>query len=147
MAARRGPHAGGMSPLRPVGTTGVRRAFTLWSVGPDGPFGPSSGRRMHNRTDEENPGVARAMARLSARRLMSCGDATDALWEYLDGELDPARAADVRDHVTACLGCRARHDARRSLLGSVARAGDMDFANDALRARISAMLHDRGLLS
>jgi anti-sigma factor RsiW len=45
-----------------------------------------------------------------------CSAMAGRLDAWLDGELDPAEAAEVADHVTTCTNCRAEADAIRSIL-------------------------------
>lgn len=75
----------------------------------------------------------------------SC-DATQALlWEYLDGELSPERAADVRGHVATCRPCRVQQEGARSFLRAVLGTWHSDAAPPALRRRVTTMLHLHGL--
>lgn len=76
---------------------------------------------------------------------VSCTEVRALLWEYLDGELAPERAAGVRRHVAACPPCRARHEGARSFLRAVLGTWHSDAAPAALRERVAASLRDHGL--
>lgn len=78
---------------------------------------------------------------------LSCRDALQAMWEYLDGELEGRATLAMKSHLDTCYGCRARHDAMRAFLGAVERVKDADSASDALRERVDRLLRDRGLQS
>lgn len=43
-----------------------------------------------------------------------CLDVIHQLWDYLDGELSPERAAGIREHLETCAGCRAVSEFERS---------------------------------
>jgi len=66
------------------------------------------------------------------------------LWEYLDGELPGHMTVSMHAHLAACRRCRAQRDARAALTSAVAWAARGDLAPDTLRARVRAMLRDRG---
>ncbi|MBI5601160.1 MAG: zf-HC2 domain-containing protein [Gemmatimonadetes bacterium] len=78
---------------------------------------------------------------------LSCRDALQAMWEYLDGELEGRATVAMTAHLDTCRGCRARHDAMRAFLGAVERVKDADCASDALRERVDRLLRERGLQS
>src|SRR6476619_5283242 len=68
---------------------------------------------------------------------MHCADAKQAIEQYCDGELDPARGDAVREHLAACPACM-RVAEQLDSLRSVVRDGAMYFtAPDALRRRVA----------
>ncbi|MDP1889430.1 MAG: zf-HC2 domain-containing protein [Gemmatimonadaceae bacterium] len=78
---------------------------------------------------------------------LSCRDAVQAMWEYLDGELEGRAIVAMKTHLDACLRCRERHDTLRAFLGAVERVQCVDCASGALRERVDRLLRDRGLQS
>ena len=78
---------------------------------------------------------------------LSCRDAVQAMWEYLDGELDARATVAMTVHLDACRHCREQHDTMRAFLGAVDRAKDADCASAALRERVDRLLRERGLQS
>lgn len=78
---------------------------------------------------------------------LSCRDAVQSLWEYLDGELDWRATVAMKTHLDACRRCRARHEAMRAFLGAVEKVKDADCASGALRDRVDRLLRERGLQS
>jgi mycothiol system anti-sigma-R factor len=78
---------------------------------------------------------------------LSCRDVLQAMWEYLDGELDGRTTVAMTAHLGGCRRCRDRHDAMRAFLGAVERVKDADSASDALRERVDRLLRERGLQS
>lgn len=78
---------------------------------------------------------------------LSCRDALQAMWEYLDGELEGRTTVAMKAHLDGCRSCRDRHEAMRAFLGAVERVKDADGASDALRERVDRLLRERGLQS
>lgn len=72
---------------------------------------------------------------------VSCHEVIRALWDWLDGEMEPARFAAIREHLGVCNGCHGHMEFARSFLEHVhqppATAGELD----ALRNRVRAALH------
>jgi len=83
----------------------------------------------------------------STAATIGCRDAVQAMWEYLDGELDARTTVAMTAHLDACRRCRGRHDTMRAFLGAVERVKDADGASGALRERVDRLLRDRGLQS
>ncbi|MBA4072983.1 MAG: hypothetical protein C0497_14285 [Gemmatimonas sp.] len=75
---------------------------------------------------------------------LSCRDAVQAMWEYLDGELDGRATVAMKSHLDACRRCRERHDTMRAFLGAVEQVKDAEPASDALRERVDRLLRERG---
>lgn len=77
---------------------------------------------------------------------LSCDDAADILWDYLDGELSPEREAAMRAHLAACGPCLHHQEFERAFLDAVATARTSDPAPPALRSRVVEMLRSQGLM-
>jgi len=52
---------------------------------------------------------------------MECEEVLIRLWEYLDQELGPKEAEEVRDHLDGCTGCYPAFGCSRALLRALAR--------------------------
>lgn len=78
---------------------------------------------------------------------LSCRDAVQALWEYLDGELEGRDTVAMHAHLDTCRRCRVRHDTMRAFLAAVEKAKDADCASRTLRERVARLLRERGLQS
>jgi anti-sigma factor RsiW len=71
---------------------------------------------------------------------MNCVESADLIVAQLEGELDPARVAQLDDHVRGCANCQRTVEEQRTL-GEALKADTMRFAApDALRWRIAATL-------
>ncbi len=68
-----------------------------------------------------------------------CTDAVERLYHYLDGELDEARKAMVRQHLDACLPCLEAFDFEAELRQVVARKC-RESVPEQLRVRITLAL-------
>jgi anti-sigma factor (TIGR02949 family) len=75
---------------------------------------------------------------------MSCTEAVQLLWEYLDGELDEARRERVRVHLTECSHCRDQYTFEGAFLHAVDRMIDEPLDISALRVRIVKALEEKG---
>ena len=67
---------------------------------------------------------------------MDCHEVEDRLGAFLDGELEPAVSASVRDHLTNCAACRERL-AKLESVGRMVRRAPYHQAPDALRLRLA----------
>ena len=67
---------------------------------------------------------------------MDCREVEGLLGTYLDGELEPAVSASVREHVDACAACRQRL-ANLESLGRMVRRAPYYQAPETLRARLT----------
>lgn len=73
---------------------------------------------------------------------MNCKQSTDLILPHLEGELDPAQAAELDAHLRGCPQCRASSDEQRQL-GAALKTQALRFAEPAkLRLRIAAALED-----
>jgi len=76
------------------------------------------------------------------REPLDCLTVVRELWDYLDGELDEARIADVRAHLATCTGCREHVEFARGFV-SLIGTWPVDAAHaGALRAKVSRALHE-----
>jgi mycothiol system anti-sigma-R factor len=79
---------------------------------------------------------------------MSCGDPHDvdcvevieAVYLYLDGEIDETHRIEVRDHLDDCGPCLRQYGIEQEVKALVARSCGGDSAPDALKARLRAKL-------
>jgi anti-sigma factor (TIGR02949 family) len=67
---------------------------------------------------------------------VNCREVEDLLGAYLDGELEPAVSASVREHVDACAACRQRL-ANLESIGRMVRRAPYYQAPETLRARLT----------
>lgn len=69
-----------------------------------------------------------------------CNEATEHLWEYVDGELGVQDCARIKKHVEACPPCGQLFQAERKVKDAVARACGCESAPQDLRGRVVAMV-------
>ena len=74
-----------------------------------------------------------------------CDEAMRRLWDFLDGELDPARDAEMRAHLAACGHCSGHADFERLFLAAVRAAPAIPGADSTLRHRVVASLVAAGM--
>ncbi len=67
---------------------------------------------------------------------VSCEEAAERLFEWLDGELDPDEAAGVGEHLETCARCYPVLVFERSFREAVSRAAEGTDAPESLRASI-----------
>jgi anti-sigma factor (TIGR02949 family) len=79
-----------------------------------------------------------------AEARMSCDEAVQFLWDYLDGELDEARRERVRLHLAECDHCRGQYTFEGAFLQAVDGLIDQPLETSALRARIVKALEEKG---
>lgn len=70
---------------------------------------------------------------------IDCNEVIERLFEFLDGELDSRRHADIERHLARCRDCFTRAEFERRLKGRLAEAGSAS-APDTLRRRIRGLL-------
>ena len=75
---------------------------------------------------------------------IDCETAVRRLWDYLDGELDAARTAEVETHLAVCRLCQPHFAFARSLVAAIEAAERAGGPPDALRARVLAALRAEG---
>ena len=71
---------------------------------------------------------------------MTCADCRDALNAYVDGELMPDEAQEVRDHLSTCGECAAEHEVLMTISRRLKAGLERPRAPDILRARIRSAL-------
>ncbi|MCU0618892.1 MAG: zf-HC2 domain-containing protein [Gemmatimonadaceae bacterium] len=74
-----------------------------------------------------------------------CDEAMRRLWDYLDGELDAARDAEMRAHLAACGHCSGHADFERHFLAAVRAVPALPGADPTLRQRVVASLVAAGM--
>ena len=79
---------------------------------------------------------------MNRRELMSCTLSTDLLDEYLDEELEPARAREVERHLAGCPACAARLRAERAIRERIRVLAADETAPELLRRGIEAQVRE-----
>lgn len=70
---------------------------------------------------------------------MTCRDAVERLWAFLDGELPATEAAAIRSHLEACSRCYPQFDFQKAFCEFL-RSRSRESAPSELRARIRELL-------
>ena len=73
---------------------------------------------------------------------MSCQEALEKVYEYLDGELGSLDQEKVREHVKMCRNCYPLFDFERAFLDFIREKGFAEEASDELLARVRAIVRD-----
>lgn len=76
---------------------------------------------------------------------LSCEEALERLFAYLDGELEEAQRERVAEHFEVCRRCYPRLEFERSFMEAVRRVRGGDGASAALKSRVLEALRDEGL--
>jgi mycothiol system anti-sigma-R factor len=71
-----------------------------------------------------------------------CGDVLDRVYSYLDGELDAAGYADIRQHLDECNPCLREYGLDKVVKELVAKHCGCDPVPDDLRAKIRARIDE-----
>jgi len=79
-----------------------------------------------------------------AKEMISCQEALEKVYEYLDGELGSPDQEKVREHVKICRQCYPLFDFERAFLDFVREKGFADEASDELLERVQAIVRDSG---
>ena len=67
-----------------------------------------------------------------------CSEVLHRIYEYLDGEMQPADVARVAQHLEACAPCLKEHDLDRAVKAAVRRStGSSESCPDRLRVQIT----------
>lgn len=75
--------------------------------------------------------------------MMECHDVLRRLWEYLDGELDPATSREVADHLSMCARCYPEYQTQMKILEATAKSWRDDpstAVHEEFKARLRASL-------
>jgi anti-sigma factor (TIGR02949 family) len=68
-------------------------------------------------------------------RMITCREAVEQLWAYIDGELENTDVNSVEEHLEACKGCYPHYDFQKAFREFVRRHADRAVPAD-LRKRI-----------
>ena len=85
-----------------------------------------------------------ARERPAAPSPIDCETAVRRLWDFLDGELAPARAVEVEAHLATCRRCAPHFTFARRMTAEIEAAERVPTPPDALRARVLAALRAEG---
>ncbi|GLX02898.1 mycothiol system anti-sigma-R factor [Microtetraspora sp. NBRC 16547] len=69
-----------------------------------------------------------------------CGEVLDRVYSYLDGELDDARRADIRQHLEECGPCLEEYGLEKVVKQLVAKHCGCDPVPEDLRTKILARI-------
>ena len=64
--------------------------------------------------------------------MISCHEAVDQLWEYLDNTVDEVDRAKVEEHLARCRRCCAELEFAHELRRALANGADVDIPRDVL---------------
>lgn len=71
---------------------------------------------------------------------VSCREAVERVYEYLDGEMEPERAEEIRCHIQQCERCYPMYDWERMFLEFVGERAARPEINLKLRLKVESML-------
>lgn len=74
--------------------------------------------------------------------MISCQEALEKVYEYLDGELESPDQEKVRDHVKICRQCYPLFDFERAFLDFVREKGFAEEASGELLERVQAIVRE-----
>ena len=74
--------------------------------------------------------------------MMTCKDLVDLLSEYVDGELDPATARQLEEHLRGCVECTAFLNTFRKIRSMTRESVEAAMPAE-LRARLRRFVRDR----
>ena len=81
----------------------------------------------------------------TAVEMIPCDEASDRLFEYLDGELEDLSEEEVRRHLAVCEACYPRVQFERHFLEALQRSQNGGRASGSLRERVlKALAEDEG---
>jgi len=76
--------------------------------------------------------------------MISCQEALEKVYEYLDGELGGTDQDKVREHVKICRNCYPMFDFERAFLDFVREKGFAEEDSGELLQRVQAIVRDSG---
>ena len=71
---------------------------------------------------------------------LDCRAVVQELWDYLDGEVLPERAALIREHLATCTGCQSHVEFCRAFVSRVPEIPVTEAEASVLRERVMAAL-------
>lgn len=71
---------------------------------------------------------------------LTCRQAVSRVYEYLDGELDPEKAEDIRCHLETCIRCYPYFNLERMFLDHIREAGLRPEKSRELREEVKRLL-------
>jgi len=122
-----------------VAFDGIRKALASLFGGGES---EEAGRGLRN-GDGTAPAAA-STGGADERPMLSCEEARERLFEFLDGELDPLEASEVQRHVDVCSACYPRFRFEQQFLEALRRAEERGAAGSELKERVLAALQQVG---
>jgi hypothetical protein len=80
---------------------------------------------------------------VTAPVVVNCNDVIHELWDWLDGEMEPARFTAIREHLGICKGCHGHVEFARGFLAHVDEPPSADADLAALRERVQRVLREQ----
>lgn len=77
--------------------------------------------------------------------MITCKEAVDRLWEYLDRNLDRVEEAELDAHLGVCRRCCGELEFSRRIQAMLRRSGDQPEAAPDVRARLESFLRSLGV--
>ena len=74
----------------------------------------------------------------------ACAEVIERLWEYIDGELDEARRAEVSEHLELCQRCWPHYDVHRAFQSFLRRHGECRIPPELRRKVFEQLLAEEG---
>ena len=74
------------------------------------------------------------------REMISCQEAAEKVYEYLDGELDGETTEQVRGHIEMCKKCYPYFNFERIFLDHIRSQANRDESSKALEEKVMKML-------
>ncbi|MDP9347675.1 MAG: anti-sigma factor [Gemmatimonadota bacterium] len=79
---------------------------------------------------------------MNAPEMVPCDHVIERLWEYIDGALDPERAAKIEAHLEICARCFPEYDFRRAYRSFVQQVGPRSMPSEMKRRVFEALLEE-----
>ena len=90
------------------------------------------------------PGPGDGSSECEEARELSCRQAAERVYEFLDGELDPEWHEAVRCHVEQCSRCYPMFDWEEMFLDAIRESADRPERNPGLHRKLEALLEREG---